>query len=286
MNRIVSQNDLFDVLRGSEWHGRYFLAYCPCHDDRRKKSLLVYGDAGVCLASCGRLSFSKLWKAAKGVRRGEAGGSDTQQKFSSFIWPREFSQLEDLALSAHSTLLSFSQHFDYFEKRGVGECVERNLLGWTSGFYSIPFFDGNDNFLGMTLRAGEVLEKKTKATYLIPTGQAPLLFCPDWARVERSKFVYVVFGLFDALTLSAMNLPVVTSSDGQVFRSEWLDTIRKRIVFVPDRGEEQGSRELAAKTGWRGKVGLLKYPDGIKDANGFVEKGHRKSLEVQLASFV
>ncbi len=283
MNKIVSQDDLFDLLRGSEWHGRYFLAYCPCHDDRKKKSLLVYGDAGVCLASCGRLSFAKLWKAIHGQKHFKEAWSAGYRSTSLFKWPND---LEALALSAHDTLMSFPQHFDYFVKRGVENRIENNVLGWVSGFYSIPFFDENDVFLGMTLRAGKVLEDKTKATYLIPPGQTPVLFCPDWGRLLRSDFTYVVFGLFDALTLAAMNLPVVASSDGQVFHIEWLDSIRKRIVFIPDKGEEQGSRELAAKTGWRGKVGLLNYPHGIKDCNGFVEKGMRKSLEIQLANFV
>jgi len=61
-----------------------------------------------------------------------------------------------------------------------------------------------------------------------------------------------------------------------------LDEYRKQIIILPDKGEEDTARKLASRLGWRGKVLVLDYPDGCKDPNDLLVKGHSQWLISQI----
>ena len=52
----------------------------------------------------------------------------------------------------------------------------------------------------------------------------------------------------------------------------------KRVIILPDKGEEDTARKLRDELGWRGAVMNLDYPSGCKDPNDLLVKGHGQWL--------
>ena len=46
-----------------------------------------------------------------------------------------------------------------------------------------------------------------------------------------------------------------------------LNQFRKRIIFLPDLGEEDAALKIISKFGWRGALAKINYPDNTKDIN-------------------
>jgi len=95
--------------------------------------------------------------------------------------------------------------------------------------------------------------------------------------------LYVVFGMIDALTLSELRLPVVTSTGGaKSFQPQWLENYRKPILVIPDKGEDRAATNLAGGLDWRGKVKRLDYHGVFKDPNDYLMAGKRTELLKEL----
>ena len=58
----------------------------------------------------------------------------------------------------------------------------------------------------------------------------------------------------------------------------YLAHIRKRIEFIPDKGEEKQAQKFASKMGWRGGVMRCNYPEGCKDVNDVYVSEYRDEL--------
>ena len=52
----------------------------------------------------------------------------------------------------------------------------------------------------------------------------------------------------------------------------------KRIIFIPDREEEEAAQKFAKKLGWRGGVMRCNYPDGTKDVNDIMLSQYKQNL--------
>ena len=111
-----------------------------------------------------------------------------------------------------------------------------------------------------------------------------MMYCPDWSLLSRAEeCIYVVFGMMDALTLSELRLPVVTTTGGaKSFKEEWLKDFRLPIIVVPDKGEQPQAYRLAKDLGWRGDLNKLSYPMDYKDPNDYIRNGHGKELLYEL----
>ena len=110
------------------------------------------------------------------------------------------------------------------------------------------------------------------------------MYVPDWHLFKSCKKLAIVFGMFDALTLSSLRYGVVTPTCGdQGFNAEWLAGCRKPIRIFPDFGGEEDAYKLAEKLGWRSKVICLPYPTDMKDCADYLEHGKRDELQMILA---
>jgi len=114
----------------------------------------------------------------------------------------------------------------------------------------------------------------------------PTMYVPDWHLLSTSDHIIVVFGILDALTLNKFRLPVVTPTHGHVFHAEWLADYRKPIYIIPDKGEEKSVLRMMGDFGWRGKMVRLEWPDGMKDANDFLQAGRQNELLAQLSQVI
>jgi hypothetical protein len=140
---------------------------------------------------------------------------------------------------------------------------------------------------GLVLRAGPVIQKATGERFVQPTGQKAMMYVPEWGRLLASqragKALFITFGLFDAISVSKVGFAAATTTGGKEhFDPKWLDFWRGKVVIVPDHGEHDAASSLASHLGWRGRILNLKYPEGTKDPNGFLEVGKSKQLIAQL----
>jgi hypothetical protein len=72
----------------------------------------------------------------------------------------------------------------------------------------------------------------------------------------------------------------MSTTTGKRLNPQALDNIRKRIIIIPDNGEEKEAQVIASKLGWRGHVLRLQYPVGCKDINDLVQAGIYESIMV------
>jgi hypothetical protein len=189
---------------------------------------------------------------------------------------------EDFCAIAHDVLSRFLPTLGwYLERRQVIDRVESCQLGWWNGWYTVPFFKHGHIFDGFVMRASLSVQQATHRRFHMPAHSMGKLYVPDWNLIDSSPYVVVVYGLFDALTLSSLRLPVVTGNCGKEgVTAELLEQFRKPIWIVPDKGEELTGRKLMNKLGWRGHLIELEYPKTCKDPNDYVMSG----LDVQLRS--
>lgn len=267
-------------LQRVNWHGRYFSALCPFHQDT-EPSLLVFADGAFCLGCNRRATLEQLAKL-----RTNASFSRFPEQSSVLDWTN-MPPAEEIAFDAAQMLRVFVDQAKYLIDRGLTrDRLEMAQVGWYMGWYTFPLFAQNGDFRGLVLRSSPAIQNQTGLRYITPPGQAPLLYVPDWARLQRAKEVVVVYGIIDALYLAELGVPVVTGSLGKRIPSQLLQAVQRPMVVLPDLGEESQAQQLAASLGWFGKgVRQLSYPVGVKDPNGFYPK-YVKQLTYQLTEFL
>lgn len=268
MNSAVTQQMVADRVGKVRWHGRYFSMICPFHDDR-EPSLLVYRDGAYCMGCRKSYSLQQLWyKLSRRTRIRVADDSDYSAAIDWDRWPEP----EELAEEAHSLLLDYSSQGKYLADRGISSRIDSNRLGWWDGYYTFPGYNQDWSFAGLVLRAGPETQRETGNRYLTPPGQPPFLYVTDWNRVERQSAVFVCFGVIDALVVATLGFASVSPSNGQTADYHLFESIRKRLVVVPDKGEVETAQNLIAELGWRGELLLLPYDDTTKDPADYIHQ--------------
>ena len=272
----IAFEDFLSVLPQASKAGDKILGVCPFHDDR-SPSLLVFRDGWWRCLGCGK---SNKWE----VLWNKLHGQNVQVQHERTMWtsPRiETENMEDVCFQAHEDLLNFTSFKWYLEMRGLDKRIETAELGYWYGWYTIPVRDYEGKFKTAVFRAAPHIQEVTGQRYWIKG--APQIYVPDWHLLDKNNYLFVVFGMFDALALNELRLPVVTSTSGNTtFKPEWLDNYRKRIYIIPDMKEEKAAIKLAAGLGWRGNPFYLDYPADHKDPADFFKSGKEELLRKQL----
>lgn len=283
----IDQRKVAEVSRRVTWHGRYFRCLCPFHDDA-EPSMLVYADGAFCMGSCNRqFSLYVVW--AKQTKQ-MTGATAYERSPDSIIKWWKLPPLPEIAADGNEILLRYRSQRQYLIARGLENRIEPQSLGWWTGWITVPIFNEFHEFQGLVLRATPMVEKQTNQRYMLPPDQPPMLYVPDWHRIhmalKNQKTILVVYGIFDALAMAELSLPVITFSSGKkgsFLGAELLDKFRTRLLVFPDKGEEGTARSLIEKLGWRGRLADIRYPDDCKDPAQFVEQNRAKDLLTQLA---
>ena len=282
-NYNVSLETVAGKLSNVHFHGRYVSACCPFHQDK-SPSLLVYPDGFNCKSCHKKGSLKTLDARLSGNNR-----YMSDAKAPPFRWQVITDDVAGFAYNAHESVKNFPHLKYYFEKRGVDGLIDKCLLGWWEGWFTLPILDKRCNPTGIILRAGKSVEDSTGQRYSMPPGQK-LLYVPDWGLVNKSDKVFMPFGMFDALILNTLGLASVTwtlGKDGSIDELiDQLQAIRKPIYLIPDKDEYPEAKSIASSLGWRGHVVKLKYPDGIKDPNGFAQQGKLDELKDQIQKYI
>lgn len=270
---------LKEKLSKVRYHGHYFSALCPLHDDKQP-SLLVYHDGFKCMACQRSGSLTQLFQAVS--KKGRKSSKFLSTFPSIKINPKLLSiPSEELTWLAHDTLIAFPDQGRYLQQRKIAGQIESAHLGWWNGYYTFPAFSETDTFLSLPMRASSSIEKIIGLRWLPCTYS---LYVPSWPLFLKSKHIYIVYGIIDALTLTELGIPACTSTLGKHFDSLWLESYRaKKFSVIPDLGEEPEARHLLHNLGWRGnKLIQLDYPAGCKDVNDLVLHDYEQYLLSQL----
>lgn len=258
--------NLMEKMSGHEY-SNYFTAICPFHDDH-SPSLFVYDDGFFRCAACGKKGNLRLLE--RKISHGFATSNhDTVSRVLPQWrkWEQEWGDLEGIAEHAHHSLKRFPQFQAYYKKRKCEDFINQGFLGYIGGWAVIPVFDRTHRIVDIVCRA---VKGKGDTRYVVKPSeiaQRPL-FCPNWSIVEESDRIFVVYGIFDAVSLALAGLPVVTGITGKSLSAEQLYPLKKRFVVIPDDGEEKDAHKLCNKLGWRARVKELTYPSGTKDPDG------------------
>lgn len=273
---MIKYADFMSKLQNAHEYDRYITGVCPFHVDS-DPSILVFKDGWFKCLGCNRQgSWQMLWNKLQGQHIIIRPDNRT-----SWLGPVFDSSLETLCYQSHLDLVKFSSYQWYLKERGLENRIDINELGYYEGWYTIPVTDFEGRFITAVFRASPHVQHVTGLRYICK--HVPVPFYPNYSQAKSSGFLFVVYGILDALTLADMNLPVVTSTAGKdTFSAEWLEFHRKKVFIIPDKGEEATAYELASNLDFRGRVINLEFPDNIKDCNGFYENKRGDLLERQL----
>ena len=70
----------------------------------------------------------------------------------------------------------------------------------------------------------------------------------------------------------------MSTTTGKRLNPAALQDFRKRIIVVPDRGEERDGKRLASQLGWRGRTLIPDYPLGCKDSHDLFMHGQLQGI--------
>jgi len=277
----VEFDDIIAELDYFQDHGRYVMTQCCFHDDN-SPSLAIFRDGGFQCFACGaKGKFGKLMKQLSGWTAPAVVESKGGHRS---VLPSDIDSLEGVVRDAHRSLISMMDPLaNYLKKRGMYGRIVPQKLGYYREWYTIPVYGERHEFLGAVARASRRVQDATGSRYDVPIGQPPLVYVPDWNLVRNGSFLVVAFGMFDALSMVELGIPACTPTNGQLsIRAEMLEDFRRKIIVVPDRGEEEQARKLERDLGWRGRALILDYPEGCKDPNDVLVNGHGEWLKDQI----
>ncbi len=273
---MIKHRDFMGMLQKSHQYERYIVGLCPFHDDGDNPALMVWDDGWFNCLGCNRHgSWKQLYNKLKGqdiVLR-----PDTRKNWQG---PVIGDDLEGLTYQSHLDLMKFSSLKWYIEERGLANRIEINEIGYYDGWYTFPVTNKEGQFVTTVFRSTPVVQQASGIRYYAKHERVP--YVPDWRMVEKKDYLFVCYGILDALTIADLRHPVMTGTTGKTFNHEWLDNIRKPIYIIPDLKEEEDAYELAKHLGFRGRVVHLEYPTGTKDCNDFYRNGMGRDLAGQL----
>ena len=272
-------DDLLEVLDGAKRYENYIASLCPFHDDNRP-SLLVHEDYYSCKACDAHGSTKSLLDKIK--------GDPPKHKLSSWHnpftpWLKEYS-LNQIMKSSWRWLKDNPCYGNYLKRRGIPVDKQIELgLGWRDGWHTFPIIDEKRSLIGAVIRCGEGLDLPAK--YIIPSGQDPnLVYVPSWELINKYNEIYGTFGILDIISVFLYNAPGFSTTTGKQINPEALNKFRKRIIWLPDQGEEKEALRITSKLGWRGAVPKMEYPEDCKDINDLLQH-HPDILEITFKDY-
>jgi hypothetical protein len=269
----VDLDEIAEALDRATRYENYVVALCPFHDENRP-SFFAYEDWYRCESCEENGPTSKLLERIGNVPRTHKTGSNFKNPFTRWQRDRSLGKTLKLAWQNGPSV--------YMKERGIdGETQKRLGIGILENYITFPIRNNKNNkVIGAIARAGE---GRSGEKYVIPSGQDPhLLYCPSWKRIEKRRTIYLTFGIIDALSIYVLGGAAISTTTGMKMDVSYLDKIRKRIIFIPDQGEEAQAQKFASKMGWRGKVMKCNYPSGYKDVSDIFNSKYKDELVKEL----
>jgi len=282
----------------------YFSAFCPFHDDVNVPSLMIYpiditrhsathDGYWRCLAGCGMGGLDALNRKIRGWERPDP--AHRKKATGGVAWyppmlPTDAHGLATKADTASEILKRYPELGWYLTQRGLHDRIEPRNLGYYDGWMSIPVYNSQGEIETLVLRSTPAIQEATGQRFHSPA-IPPKLYVPNWASIGRRSYVYIVFGMFDALSLDEIGEPVCCATHGnQSLNPTWfLGTLwrDKQLLLVSDdpkhERDEVAERCLMLQNlGLSARMENIRYPEGCKDPNDILKahgpEGLRKHL--------
>ena len=272
MNEILSK--VAELLDYAQTYEKSVWGICPFHSDSRP-SLMVREDYYHCQA-CGAHGTTKslIEKLS-----GHVAAPAPDKFYNPFtIWLKNES-LGNVLHGAWETLKN--RPSIYLRNRGIPDEWQIKLgIGIRDNWITFPIRSSDQKIIGAVARAGE--NNTASSKYIVPRGQDPdMIYVPDWKQFNASDIIYATFGIIDAISLVICGAGAFSTTNGKRLNDvSALNKVRKRIIFLPDKGEESNAKEIAARLGWRGAVAKINYPDDCKDISDVFQKYPEKIREI------
>jgi hypothetical protein len=257
-------DEVYFLLNKPHRYDNYIAAICPFHDDSRP-SFFVYDKAYYCSACNKRGKTADLIKYLTNNQYVVIDTDDTNTKNPWSKWTK-YTDLETVCLKAHKFAIE-QNRTSYIKERGIDmKTIKALKLGWKDNWVIFPILDQNSHISGGTSRVGKKATNGIK--YSIPRGQdANMLYVPSWDRVWEKNVVFLTFGIIDAISIYQLGYASISTTTGKRLNPEALNSIRKKIVIIPDDNEVIDGVKLAYNLGWRGEVMRIDYTADTKDVN-------------------
>ena len=265
----VDLDEIALQLDNATRYENYVVALCPFHSEHRP-SFFAYEDWYRC-ESCGANGpTKKLLEKLDGTIISSSPPVSFRNPFTGWLKDRSLGKTLKLAWKNLPSV--------YLRDRGIDDRLQTELgLGILENWITFPIRNSKRNIIGAIARKGE--GSKSQAKYVTPSGQDPhLLYVPSWKRLEKRSTIYLTFGIIDAISLYLVGAASISTTTGMKMDINYLAPLRKRIVFIPDQGEEAEAQKFASKMGWRGGVMRCNYPLGCKDPSDIIGSQHRNEL--------
>ena len=255
-------DEVIEYLEFAQKYSNYIACRCIFHSDNRP-SLIIHEDGYRCLACNAHGRTETLLDKLKGLPPKPSAKEHFSNPFTKWMKTQTLSEALKTAWQTKNEHPSVYMR----DKRGITNQTCRELgIGHRDGWFTFPIRDKCRHIVGAVARADET--NVTSAKYVTVSGQdANLLYAPSWELIEKSGIVYVLFGIIDAVTLYQMGIASISTTGGKRLDPSALDGIRKRMVFIPDFGEDDAANQIVKYLGWRGKTVKCHYPEGTKDVN-------------------
>lgn len=254
-------DEIEEYLDRPHRYSDYISCTCVFHSDVRP-SMMIYEDFYKCLACDAHGRTDKLLEKLKSkLHPTLKTRPDFRNPFT--VWTRK-DPLPSVLKRAWKLLNDNPSQGSYLRGRGIPDDVRYKLkIGWLDGWLTFPILDQQKKIIGAVARIGDT---GAESKYIVPSGQNPdLIYVPDWDIISKAKEIYCVFGILDAITLYLYNVPSFSTTTGKRLNPMALDQFRKRIIFIPDQGEEDAALKIISKLGWRGALAKMYWPDKCKD---------------------
>jgi CHC2 zinc finger len=277
---VDSQQQLYEslqeIMEGTPYDG-YFAANCPFHNDS-SPSLMVYESDGKFYCKSCRKSGNLKFLASKV----KGGTFRTTQRLKTVLprwskWERRYGNIQEIALAAHQSLLRNKSFQGYFKRRKIDQFIKQGMFGYLDGWNLFPVLNADRKVIDIVVRANRGKGNTRYVLHPDHEREFTYLYVPNWERISKSAYVYVVYGIIDAWALEALDEPVVTGTSGKSLNADILKPLNKyEYDIIPDKYEESDAANLCNSLGWMGKVLRLKYKDDCKDPDDVrVKHGER-----------
>lgn len=257
----VDLREIGERLSRVSYHGGYLTSLCPFHTDSNP-SFFVNESHYNCLSCKAHGPSGRLIRLLNGEVRHYEDSKEIRNPFRG--WMEKYGSLTDVMVKAYKVGQQYPIQMSYVRDRGISsQAIKQNRIGWLDGWITFPALNASGDVIGATCRLIE-----GNARYMVPRGQDEnTLLIPDWKKFNYSPRVFLVFGIFDAISMSDAGFPVMTPMTGIGENPAPYENIIKKIHVIPDRGEDQIGAKLVSKMGWKGKLAIPDWPEDCKDIN-------------------
>ena len=261
---------LYDSLlerMGGRPYGHYFSAYCPW-DVHKTPALLVFQDGMVKCLSC-----NKIWSHDQLNKKIGTHFIPTRTPELNYkllprwrSWEEKYGSLDDIVEYAHRSIKKHSRFQTYLKERKIHDFLDEGSLGYLDNWITFPVFDKQHKLVDIVVRS---VQRDSDIRYVVHPNSSCShpIYVPSWERLSSSEVVYVVYGIIDSISLYLAGFPSLTGVTGKSLSFDLLKPLGKKLIIIPDKGEESDAHKLANRLGWRAKVKSISWPENTKDVD-------------------